>query len=173
MSTAALIPVSEYLSSIYHPDCDYVEGELEERNMGEELHAEIQSILVRIVGNHRHEWAVRVLTEQRVQLTPTRFRIPDICIVPRERPRGRIIGYPPLLCIEILSPEDRMHRMQGKVNEFAAFGVRNIWVVDPWERIGYYASPRGFEQPEDGTLRVAGTPIAITLADVFAELDEV
>jgi hypothetical protein len=29
-------PVSEYLRFIYEPDCDYVDGELQERNLSEQ-----------------------------------------------------------------------------------------------------------------------------------------
>lgn len=172
MASSVLIPVSEYLTSTYHPDRDYIDGELKERNMGEEAHAEIQAILARIIGNRRAEWSVRVMTEVRVQTSETHFRIPDVCVVPNSRPRGTVIRYAPTLCVEILSPEDRMSSLQEKVNEYARLGVSGIWVIDPLQRIGYHASLHGFEQPEDGTLRVVGTPIEISLAEIFAELDE-
>lgn len=172
MATLAIVPVSEYLSQTYEPDCDFVDGELEERNMGEELHSELQNILARIFGNRRHEWAVRSLTEARVQVASNRYRIPDLCLVPRNRARGRVITYAPLLCVEVLSPEDRLARVQVRVNDFAELGVRTIWVINPWERIAYYASPDGFDRVTDGVLRVPGTPIEISLAEVFAELDE-
>ena len=55
MASSVLIPVSEYLRTTYRPDCDYIDGELMERNIGEETHAEIQAILARIIGNHRTE----------------------------------------------------------------------------------------------------------------------
>lgn len=172
MTTSPLIPVSEYLSSIYHPDCDYVDGELEERNKGEQPHSALQAIIAGIFRSCKQGWNVRVLTEQRVQISETRFRVPDVCVLRRDDPKDRIVAWAPLLCIEVLSPEDRLSRMRHKVNEFVAFGVRNIWVLDPWERVGYYASSKGFKQPDDGTLRVEGTPIQIVLADIFAELDE-
>lgn len=172
MATLAVVPVSEYLSQAYEPDCDFVDGELEERNVGEELHSELQNILGAVLRLHRKEWSIRVLTEQRVQVAPDCFRVPDVCVVPSSKPRGRIISYPPLLCIEVLSPEDRMARVQVRVNDFARLGVENIWVLDPWERLAYYASPKGFEQPSDGVLRVPNTPIEINLAEIFAELDE-
>ena len=172
MGTVALIPVSEYLTQMYHPDCDYVDGELRERNVGEQPHSELQAIIARIFGQHRRDWNVRVLTEQRVQVSATRYRIPDICVLNRTDPKDRIVTWAPLLCIEILSEEDRMTDLQAKVDEFYELGVRNVWVLDPWKRIAYYASPKGFEQPSDGHLRVVGTTIGITLADVFAELDE-
>lgn len=173
MATLAVVPLSDYLSQTYEPDCDFIDGELEERNVGEELHSELQNILARIFSVNRHAWSVRSLTEQRVQVGPNRFRIPDLCLVPRSRPRGRVITYPPLLCVEVLSPEDRLARVQERVNDFARLGVENIWVLNPWERLGYAASEHGFEQPKDGVLHVLGTPIRIVLAEVFAELDEV
>jgi hypothetical protein len=51
-------------------------------------------------------------------------------------------------------------------------GVEHVWAVDPWKRLGYVASRRGFEQPVDGVLAVAGTAIRVSLAEVFAEMDE-
>lgn len=172
MASSVLVPVSEYLNSMYHPDCDYLDGELKERNVGEQPHSELQAILTRIFGMHKQDWDIRVLTEQRVQISETRFRIPDICVLHRHDPKDRIVHWAPLLCIEVLSEEDRLTELQTKVDEFAALGVANIWVLDPWKRKAYYASTRGFEQPSDGMLRIAGTPIEISLQEIFAELDE-
>ena len=36
------IPVEEYLRTSYRPDCDYVDGRVEERNWGEFEHGRIQ-----------------------------------------------------------------------------------------------------------------------------------
>lgn len=47
MATSTLIPVSEYLNTVYRPDCDYIDGELRERNVGERPHAQLQIILGR------------------------------------------------------------------------------------------------------------------------------
>ena len=41
MSTATLVPVEEYLATIYHPDCDYVDGVLLERNVGQKDHSNL------------------------------------------------------------------------------------------------------------------------------------
>ena len=46
MATAAsLISIEEYLSHTYEPDCDYVDGHLEERNLGERDHSRLHSVL--------------------------------------------------------------------------------------------------------------------------------
>jgi Uma2 family endonuclease len=172
MATAALVSLSDYLRTSYEPDCEFLDGALRERNWGEQPHAATQAILAGIFGDHKHDWDVRVLTEQRVQISSSRFRIPDVCVLRRSDPKDRIVTWAPLICVEVLSEEDRLSDLQTKVDEFAVLGVTNIWVIDPWKRIAYYASTKGFKQPEDGRLRVEGTPIEIVLADVFAELHE-
>ena len=45
MATGTVISVSEYLSTMYRPDCDYVDGEVQERNLGEYDHGKIQLFL--------------------------------------------------------------------------------------------------------------------------------
>lgn len=42
------IPVEEYLATSYRPDCDYLDGEIEERNVGEFDHSVIQGLLFRL-----------------------------------------------------------------------------------------------------------------------------
>lgn len=171
MTTPTLVPLSEYLSTTYHPDRDFLEGELLDRNMGEQPHSRIQIFLGYLFRLNRDRWGVRALSEQRVQVRPERYRIPDITVIRLADPADLILRRP-LICIEIFSSADTMAAIQKRVNDYAAMGVENIWAVDPWKRIGYYASTSGFQQPGDGVLRVDGTPIAVSLADVFAELDE-
>lgn len=43
MATSTLIPVEEYLKTMYHPDCDYVDGMVVERNFGQRDHSDVQS----------------------------------------------------------------------------------------------------------------------------------
>ena len=65
MSSTTLISVSEYLKSSYRPDCDYVDGRVEERNVGEHDHAALQAELIFWFRQHQLEWSVEVLPEQR------------------------------------------------------------------------------------------------------------
>ena len=173
MASATLIPVSEYLATTYRPDRDFLDGVLQERNMGEQPHAFIQGILSRIFSNHRHDWQVRVLPEQRVQTSATHYRIPDLCILRSSDPKDPIVRFAPLLCIEILSQADSLTDLQDRVDDYAGLGVEHIWAIDPWKRRGWRASTEGFLRPTDGVLRIKDTPIAVALADLFAEMDEV
>ncbi len=72
MSIGALIPVSEYLSASYEHDCDYIDGELQERSLGETSHSFLQTIVAAIFHAHRHAWSVVAGVEHRVQVGPTR-----------------------------------------------------------------------------------------------------
>jgi Uma2 family endonuclease len=172
MASGTLIPVREYLKTTYRPDCDFIDGEVRERNLGEQPHALLQTIFAAIFREHRKEWSVRALTEIRVQTSETHYRVADVCILRSSDPADPIIRVAPLLCIEILSKADTLTELQERVDDYLGMGVEHVWAVDPWKRLGYVASRRGFEQPVDGVLAVAGTAIRVSLAEVFAEMDE-
>ena len=58
------VSVREYLSTSYRPDCDYVDGRIEERNVGEFEHALLQTLLGQAFMNNRDAWGVLALQEQ-------------------------------------------------------------------------------------------------------------
>ena len=163
----ALVSVSEYLSSDYSPDVDYVDGELEDRNMGEYDHGRLQYRLGLYFGIREARWGVKGATETRVQVRPTRFRVPDLLLISADQTPGPILTHPPILCVEILSPEDRMTRMQQKIADYLDFGVRAVWVIDPKARTGLVCTPEGMKPAADGILRVAGTPIEVPPAELW------
>ena len=171
-TTSMLVSVDEYLATAYRPDCEYLEGELRERNLGERLHSLVQAYLVRIFGVNGRHWKIWAQPEQRVQVAPERYRVPDVCVLERDVLFEHIVTRPPLLCIEILSRSDAIRELQERVDEYAAMGVEHIWVIDPAGRRAYIASAAGFVQPRGSELTIAGTPISILLNELFAELDE-
>ena len=81
MPTGTLISVEEYLATSYRPDCDYVDGRIEERNLGELDHSSLQTAVAAYFFARRKQWNVTVVVEQRVQVSPSRFRISDVCVV--------------------------------------------------------------------------------------------
>jgi Uma2 family endonuclease len=120
----ALVSVEEYLRTVYDPDCDYVDGVVVERNVGEKSHGKLQLELAVFLRERRHLWNIFVAVETRIQISRTRFRVPDICVIAGPEPDEEIFTQPPFLCIEILSPEDRMSRMQVKIDDYLGFGVK-------------------------------------------------
>ena len=43
MASGTLVPLGEYLETVYEPDCEYIDGELVERNVGELEHSGLQA----------------------------------------------------------------------------------------------------------------------------------
>jgi Uma2 family endonuclease len=169
MATKTLVPIETYERTTYHPDQELIDGELRERNVGTFEHARIQLILGALFREHRHDWSVQPSTEWRVQVSPTRFRIPDVTVVGRGL-HPPVLVDPPLIAIEILSPDDTYGDLLERANDYDRMGIPNIWVVDPQTRTGQVFSQGRWHYVQQ--LTVPGTEIRIDLDLVFAEFDE-
>ena len=164
--TAAPTAIEEYLETDYSPDREFVDGRVVERHVGEQTHSIVQSNVS--YSLRRRYPKLLILPEQRVRTTPTRCRIPDVCVALQKSPT-EVFETPPLICIEILSRRDEMSDVLEKLEEYAAAGVRYIWVVDPRRRRAFYY---------DGGLREVRSDFATTdeplielpLADLFLGL---
>ena len=163
MSTVVLVPVDEYLSTAYEPDCEYEDGVLIERNVGEQDHSWLQLALGAYFFNRRKLWNIQAYTEQRVRIRKGKYMVPDICVIQGPRPSEKIFTTPPLIWIEILSPEDRPIRVNEKIRQVLEFGVPNVWVIDPETLECEIHTPQGSRKIDDGVLRVEGTPIEVPL----------
>jgi Uma2 family endonuclease len=167
------VSVEQYLSTVFEHDCEFVDGIIEERALGEFEHSWLQLFLGSIFVNHRTEWGIEAVSEQRIQIKPDRFRIPDLAVLRAGSPRERILTPPPLLVIEIQSPEDSLRRTAAKVAEYLEFGIEHVWVIDPYARVAYRGTADGLELVRSGELSIPASPIRIVLADLFTELDRV
>jgi hypothetical protein len=98
MATSAFISVAEYLNTSYRPDCDYVDGEVLERDFGEHEHARLQSAILIWFGNRQRDWNIVAVVDQRVQVSARRFRIPDVCVLSRDQPLEPIVRVAPIVC---------------------------------------------------------------------------
>lgn len=167
------ISLEEYLSTSYEPDCEFDAGVVVERNVGEFEHSFLQTLLATIFTNNMDEWHAFGLTEQRLQIAPQQFRVPDLCVVRVGARADDVLTEPPLAVIEIMSPEDTVRRTAEKVAEYCAFGVEHVWVIEPSARVAYRGTPNGLERIVGGVLAIAGTHIAVQLAELFAKLDRI
>jgi Uma2 family endonuclease len=167
MSLAAQVSVEEYLATSYQPDCDYVDGEVLDRNVGEREHSFVQKRLIMVLGALEGALGISVWPEVRVQMSGTRFRVPDVCVYRGPGPHDAVFRQPPFLCIEILSPEDRMSRMEEKLGDYFAAGVEIVWVIDPVRGTAALHTAAGSENVRDGVLRSRDPGIEIPLAEVL------
>jgi Uma2 family endonuclease len=139
MATATTIPVEQYLghAGSWEPDAEYVDGVIEERPMGEYDHNTWRQAIELWFVARKIEWNIRVRVEQRVQVSPTRFRVPDVVVWSRSRAIEQILTIPPLAVFEVLSPEDRMSSVLHKLGDYSNMGIPTIRVVDPEQDLIY------------------------------------
>jgi Uma2 family endonuclease len=169
-TTPTLLSIDEYLRTSYHPDVDFVDGEIEERNLGEYEHARLQTILAAFFFGKEKLWSFQTVTEQRIRVNGNRVRICDITLLRPDAPRERVTQTPPVLCIEILSPEDRLSRAEVVLADYFAMGVANIWLIDPIRQAAFTFNATGLNIVNSTRLSIPGTLIELDLIEAFADL---
>ena len=166
MAVADLISVAEYLSTDYSPDCDFIDGILEDRHAGEKDHSKLLMALSAWFYARRKELGIQVFPERRVQISGSRFRVPDICVTIGE-PDEQVFTTPPFLCVEILSPDDKLPRVLIKIADYLELGVPFVWLIDPRKRTATVYTATAAIPLDDGVLRTANPEFAVRLIDLF------
>ena len=167
MPTATRTTLAEYMEMDYQPDREFVDGESRERNVGKWEHARVQWLLALWFGTHEKEWGIVGSTEQRVRVSESRIRVPDLVVLTAGA-QPDVLTDPPLLVIEILSPDDTYSDTQERAQDYRAMGVETVWIIDPKTRTGRTCS--GAEWIESSRLEVKGTPLYVNLAEIFSQL---
>lgn len=166
------ISFDEYMHTAYDPDCEYVDGYLEERIVGHPAHGLIQMQLGHWFLLHP-EWNLRAISELRTRTKTTRVRLPDVAIVPNDQ---ALMQYPrtnpPFIAIEILSPEDRLSRTIPRLKEFLAMGVPHVWLIDPAERTAFDFTESGLDLVESQRIAIPNSPIFLDLHELFQALPQ-
>jgi len=171
MATSLSIPVEEYLSTSYRPDCEYVDGELIERNVGEYFHSRLQGFLYALLLSRERERRFRVFIELRVEVRQRRrYRIPDICVKALPHEITPVLTKPDL-AIEVLSPEDEPGDMMARVSDYLLSGTTAVWIVDPYKRRVFVADHTGTREAEDLVLSMDLVG-SVDFKELFRQLDE-
>jgi Uma2 family endonuclease len=160
--------VDEYLHTSFEgSDCEYLDGEVVERNMGELPHGDVQLNLGLLLRQMRKRLGIRVVPEIRIQISPRRYRVADLAAWRDDNIGASIPTVPPFLVVEILSPEDRMVRMLPKIQEYLSIGVEWIWIVDPYEQSALFYSKQNPAGAVCDLLRTENPSIEIPLTAAF------
>ena len=167
IASPTLVSEAEYLSTTYRPDCDLIDGEIQERNVGQKDHSKLQGRVFAWFDARAAQLAIAAFLEMRLRVSHGRYRIPDVCVVMLPEPDEQIFTAPPYIAIEILSPEDTLRRLQDRFDDYLAMGIVNIWVLDPDSARAWHATAEGLLQVRDATLQTTDGAIAMPLADVF------
>lgn len=168
IETATQISVESYLATSFEDgDLEYIDGELESTNVGEIDHSVLQAAIAAWFFARRKSLGVFPLTEVRTRVSPTRFRLPDVAVVRGARPEGAVLRSPPFLVVEILSPEDRVSRMEARIDDYLRFGVEWIWLIDPKTGTGHIYRGQSRLFVPDGVYRTSDPAIEMNFAELF------
>lgn len=99
----------------------------------------LHDTIVMWLGHVLHGWLAgrgRVLgPDSKMAVATNRGRKPDVSVylTRAKLPARKVVRTPPDIAIEVVSPtaKDRRRDRFEKVTEYAAFGVRYYWLVDP------------------------------------------
>ena len=135
MSTKSAVSIEDYLKTTFEGlDREYVDGEIVERTLPDDLHSKTQWRLSGLIWDVSKTLPFFGRTELRSRVAASRVRIPDVSVYTGQEPTERVPTRPPLVAIEILSPDDRHSELMRKFEEYSAWGVQHIWLVDPESR---------------------------------------
>jgi Uma2 family endonuclease len=170
-TTPQLLSIEHYLRTSYHPDADFVDGEIKTRHMGERTHNFIQGFLFSLINANTSLWHMEAVIEQRIRIDSNRVRVCDVTAIATDAPFEEVVTVPPVLCIEVMSSEDRLPRAEDVLADYFALGVPNIWLIDPIRRMAYTFGAKGLTVADPANMTVSGTPIRMDVAEAFAQLD--
>jgi Uma2 family endonuclease len=161
-----LVSVDEYLARTEKPNAEYEDGVVYPKPMPIGPHSVIQKRSVNLL-DRQGAIALPELTV-RVSTSPMKFLVPDVAVVREVPPTYGM--EPAVLCIEILSPEQRLGEMFAKCEQYHAWGVPYCWVIDPdkgsaWE---YHKDGEPTKVVSNGTLRAGD--LSVSLTELFAGL---
>ena len=78
-----------------------------------------------------------------------------------------MITAPPEVAVEVLSPDDRMGDVQGKIDDYLDFGVPCVWIIQPESRRAWVHTHEGSHEVKDGILRNPAGDLVVPLAAIF------
>lgn len=115
---------------------ELVNGQLVEEEVAGYVHEIVVTWLVQLFLNWLGEQGFVGGSDAKFKVHPKRGRKPDLTVyfpggsVP---PRQGLIAVAPDICVEVISPTPRDARRDRveKLDEYAGFGVRFYWLVDP------------------------------------------
>lgn len=150
------------------PAYEYWFGEAIRKPMPTTLHSLVQFVLAILLD--KAGWNVAL--EVRLKVVPDAEPVPDLIAV-KGKYKGRYPNKGPELCVEVLSPSDRLSKAFEKAKRYLSWGSQYVWIIDPEKRTAWTCSGEGSSEPlwigPNGVLRVADT--AIPLEELFTEVD--
>lgn len=164
---------------------ELVDGFLVEEEVPDYTHEVVVAWLIQVLRNWGSERGALVAgSGAKFRVTPRRGRMPDVTVYfagAKKPPKFGLIATAPSIAIEVISRKARDQRRDRveKVAEYAEFGVRWYWLVDPGlrtleilERAADGRYLRVIEASDGAIEHVPGCEgLEIALPDLWAEID--
>jgi len=161
------LTLEQYSRVFFRPDAHFIDGQIIPRNRGDSIHSHIIGYLIGELYQACEAAGLRSCISLRLQISPTRIRVCDFVILKADAPREPMPTAPPLLCVEVLAPDQKLDTERGTVADYLAMGAENIWLIHPAQRIAYIFDAAGLHEADPTKLTVLNTPIRIDLTDAF------
>lgn len=150
------------------PAYEYWYGEAVQKSMPTLVHSLVQVMLSLLLRNSG--WITASGT--RLNIVSDAEPVPDIIAI-HGKFKGRYPTSAPELCIEILSPDDRLTKAFEKAKTYLSWGSRFVWIIDPEKRTAWTLSRESGSEPvwipPSGTLTAADA--SIDLESLFQQVD--
>lgn len=116
---------------------ELVDGRLEEEEVPSFAHEFVVAWLVRVIGAWLETRGWVFGPDAKYAVRPNRGRKPDVSVYFNHQNemllRDGVGRVPPEIVVEVVSPTPRDERRDRieKMDEYAAFGIRYYWILDP------------------------------------------
>jgi Uma2 family endonuclease len=139
---ALSVTIEDYLSNPAYEHCEYVQGAVLEMNVGTGPHANAQLNCGSILRQYfLKKGGGKAFTELRYRLQidgQVRFYQPDVAAVLGSTSVDfKFLDRSPDLVVEVRSPDDRLHELFRKAEDYFAGGAKAVWLVEPGEQCVY------------------------------------
>ncbi len=172
MATAAKVSLEEYLNTSYHPDVEYLDGELKEKPVVGFAHGEVQGFIFSWFSRHYGEWNIRCAVETRTRVSQEHVRLPDVVVIAAGDRRKGALDRPPLIAIEVLSPTDTYQDLKLRAADLEAMGVRNVWLIDEEARTVEVWSEGAWHLARTNKLQALDSRVYLDLDWLWQQLDQ-
>ncbi len=163
-----LVSVEEYLASTHKPAYEYLEGVLREKPIPTYDHSNLQLQLCDLINGL--DCGFRAVPELTVRISGSRFLVPDVG-VQRVGELQRPYPVKPIhLCIEVLSPDDRLADVVVKCGDYHRWGTPYCWIVDPDEKTCWEYHSGGRPHPVSEGGQISAGVISLPVDDIFVAL---
>ena len=168
MASKTLVPVEEYLKMSFEgAEPEYVDGEIVGRRLGSTPHFKAQGRMLEFFRPLRQSHSLYGYSEVTLKISPTRYRVADVAVFAGDIPtEKKYPTEPPEFVVEIVSEDDRYVEIKAKLAEYHAWGVRHVWLADPWTRTLSVHDNNGFHEVSAFELPEYG--VTISGAEVFS-----